>query len=1646
MINLATKVSNRSEVSWLRSLRKELETMDESPGIDLLEVYAQPNSRLAEETMKHGGLARRFTREHGDLSTFHGQLELLRMVCKHRPKHIWVAPECAPWCSWNRFNAGRSLRSFKNIQSMQEQSKEHLKLCTFLCKIQVENGRHFTMENPGSSGMWKQAEIQEIIHLTKMVMFDQCQLGLRHPQNHQPIRKTTRLQTTSRAIVRNLDDRRCSGEHKHHQIAGTCHFQGKIIALSRFAAFYPQMLAKKGAKGILEEDQNPDCPVIEASNAIELLCPVREAESPPESEPGSKRTRIKGPEEDSLSRKRGLEPYEPSTELTGQSWTEVMEKLQMILPKSGAQTIDLQTWPGRFICEHSQIADVQEIKAIKGVERYMLGDHRHTHRQTICLCRNTKRVMDLGVDEWTKMPQTQQRRKAIPSHIMIAIFGRNPESPDASQAKSESMIEPVRKSMSPSQSSQGEGIPPSIREASNGEMPIAEVGQRSSSSAEPLAPIPSWTPNATINSGPKFLELNSKQQTMIKKMHNNLGHPVSEKLGEHLKRLGFTERMVEGAKDYQCQSCAERVPPKLTTPGKLKEPRDFNERIAMDGFEWKGEKGQKFYVLHSFDEASHFHLGRRCLRTSESLIKTFEETWTHWAGTPSEIQHDEAGEFISQAWKDYLQKEGIRTIVSAAPWQRGRIERHGGVIKEMLSRVDQEKPIRNEKQFDEALNQCFQAKNSLTIVKGYSPEQAVLGRSRRLPASICGDEDFTAHSIDDPRDTRSEDFLQKMEVRTLARKALLEADNSQAIRRAINRQSRGQEHSWQCGELCMVWDKRKSPNMLEKGRWTGPCQVIMEESRTVLWVTYMNRLLRVARENIRPVSIREFSKVASFHQSCDEKRLEAMANQLRSQLKERSGMFQFSDLTEVENPESADPEQGMQPEEEPLRRASEAEVTPPAIETPQVNEPTNEAPVSNEPSVNDPQNESDENQGNLLGGENQEGEERGVIESTGDSFTVVTEVYNESIVEANDPNAVTVKDNGALWPCQENIPEADADFCMFEFDVPTRHLSAFCIEPCLHVEKIVNAAKKNHVEVVYKHLSPSEKQEFDEAKKKELGCWIETSSIEPLLRDKIHPSRIMSSRWILTWKTDPSSTNGRKAKARLVVRGFEDPDAATVSTESPTLSRDGRMVILQEVSSRGWNLQSFDIKTAFLRGRADERQLAMQPVPELQKMLNLRANEVCLLKGNAYGRVDAPLLFYKEFRKQLEAEGFQAHPLDACLFMLRNPKDPQKLEGILGTHVDDGIGGGTEQFERALVRIQKHLPFGQKEYKKFRFTGLDIEQNPDSSIRVSQAEYIQRIDPIDIPKPRRKDENSMVTPHELQQLRALCGSLQYAAVHSRPDLAAKVAFLQKKVPKATVADLLEGNKILKEAKSTMETSILVQPIPVEQVTFASFGDASFASEHQLKAQQGLFVMATTKKLGQNEVAEFSPMAWGSKQIARVVRSTLSAEAYAMSSSLDKLTWVRCLWGCVNDPYFQWQKPEKALANQPKALLVTDCKSLYDLVTKLAIPNCQEWRTTIEVMQIKEQAEGNAQCRWISTAIMLADCLTKPMDASFLRKVLALGRFRIFDETNTLKTNASRKYGERWAESFRSLATESKDSFRTQKYSECEFEAKEPRAT
>ena len=146
--------------------------------------------------------------------------------------------------------------------------------------------------------------------------------------------------------------------------------------------------------------------------------------------------------------------------------------------------------------------------------------------------------------------------------------------------------------------------------------------------------------------------------------------------------------------------------------------------------------------------------------------------------------------------------------------------------------------------------------------------------------------------------------------------------------------------------------------------------------------------------------------------------------------------------------------------------------------------------------------------------------------------------------------------------------------------------------------------------------------------------------------------------------------------------GYQDPRLTEVSRDAPTLTREGRHTVLQLISSKHWVLTSFDIKTAFLQGKADQdNPLAMEPPKELRQRMQLDDDQVCALIGNAYGRVDTPLFFYKELSNQLQKLGFQVHPLELCVYYLESWKNGHRtLHGVLGTHVDDGICGGDNWF------------------------------------------------------------------------------------------------------------------------------------------------------------------------------------------------------------------------------------------------------------------------------------------------------------------------------------------------------------------------------
>ena len=222
----------------------------------------------------------------------------------------------------------------------------------------------------------------------------------------------------------------------------------------------------------------------------------------------------------------------------------------------------------------------------------------------------------------------------------------------------------------------------------------------------------------------------------------------------------------------------------------------------------------------------------------------------------------------------------------------------------------------------------------------------------------------------------------------------------------------------------------------------------------------------------------------------------------------------------------------------------------------------------------------------------------------------------------------------------------------------------------------------------------------------------------------------------------------------------------------------------------------------------------------------------------------------------------------------------------------------------------------------------------------------------------------------------------------------------------------------------------IQPIACEDLRFLAFSDASFSSKKNPDSQTGCVIMSTHKEIGNNTTCLVNPISWGCKKIQRVVTSTLAAETVSLSSVLDQLSWIRLCWAWVMDSNVRWQNPEAALRSLPQSFstatmkaqrltedtVATDCKSLFDLVTRTAPPACSEFRTQLNARKIKDLLAEGIQLRWVHSGAQLADSLTKIMDTSFLRETLLQGKYRLNDELEILKARSDARTRLKWLRS------------------------------
>ena len=229
------------------------------------------------------------------------------------------------------------------------------------------------------------------------------------------------------------------------------------------------------------------------------------------------------------------------------------------------------------------------------------------------------------------------------------------------------------------------------------------------------------------------------------------------------------------------------------------------------------------------------------------------------------------------------------------------------------------------------------------------------------------------------------------------------------------------------------------------------------------------------------------------------------------------------------------------------------------------------------------------------------------------------------------------------------------------------------------------------------------------------------------------PDRIAPSKLVLTEKVGEDGI--KIVKARWTARGDKDPDLFSLvregKTQAPTISSNGRFIVMQTIASMQWQLELGDVTGAFLEadnlvrsnGKLYMSQPNKYPIPGNEP------DQLFEVIRPIYGLNDSPQQWFLKFKTTAKRARWTQSVLDPCVFHLWS-EHSQQLQGILGVHVDDVLCGGQGPvYEAALGELKQAFPFRKWEKLKGMFCGSWLEQNPSTfAISVSQESFVDKLE------------------------------------------------------------------------------------------------------------------------------------------------------------------------------------------------------------------------------------------------------------------------------------------------------------------------------
>eukprot|EP00438_Fugacium_kawagutii_P028405 Skav208339 [mRNA] locus=scaffold5193:38831:45910:+ [translate_table: standard] len=1058
-------------------------------------------------------------------------------------------------------------------------------------------------------------------------------------------------------------------------------------------------------------------------------------------------------------------------------------------------------------------------------------------------------------------------------------------------------------------------------------------------------------------------KVNPTVASLLKRVHQNFGHPPNRELIRHLKIGGADASVIRAAEQMSCKTCEKSGRPQLQKVAHPVVALDFNEVLAADIVWYDTAESYNNAGLNVVDLASTYQLIIPLRSTkAEDVGEALCSGWFRWAGIPKGmlVDLDSAfkGEFLAM-----MDRRGVavRSAAAGAHWQNGVAERHGETWKLIWAKLVEEHLVLDS-ELEEAICAVNDAKNSLRNRGGFSPRQWVFGCSQRLPGDIYdGDADI---SVLDASSANSK-FARAQGLRNAAKAAFFNVQSKEALQRAMNHRSRVQKEDYEVGDMAYMYRETKhGKSKKPTASWMGPATVIGKEGSNV-WLARGGRCYLSAPEHLRPADSVEVGEALRIKMAMKEvKRLiehEASENE-----EEVDGSY-------VDD--GGDVEMDAVGISEPIRSPAAEDVASRAAAIRQAakrNQLLDDVPGS-------------------IKRARQAGHPPEQVQHVQMAKRCISQKGKEKQLEKELPWGLIPPDERPLY--REAEGKQWAEHVEYAAVRPLSLEESAEVEATIPKDRILNSRFAYRDKNYAKRKSDPSLGPKPKARLCIAGQWDPDLGVKDLATDAPTVCRqsviialqlALSRRWLASvGDIRAAFLNGIPAPRKLY---FRQPRGGIEALHPGQLVEVLKGVFGLSTSPKlWWTKLSSDLRALRFQ-LSDGRVLRIEqnPIDPCVFMLIDDLAKPYKVRGLLLTHVDDIMLLTEAEIQPVVEEQLKAHfPIDewdkddfeyvGCEFECR--KDYIRITQL--TYAKNRV-------DKVTIHPGQHddEPATREQVEENRtsigsMSWLAKQTRPDLQFAVSQAQRKQAA-------PTVKD------------LKATNKAVDMAAKHS--DCGIKLRYIpEEELAVLAFHDASWGN--------------------VDLGGVSDDGDApDWTGGHQVASQMGIFVVAVDRKALQNQDGAMSVLHWQSKGCRRVCSLTFAGETMACSEAVENGLYLRGLLVSMKVGYLV---PEKEGGYYVDFHCVTDCKSLYDHTHREGTPKAPaDKRLTVDLAALRQVLfhEGRVQwekqynqprtalatperpCRpplhWLPTGEQLADVLTKLMKADAWWDRVNLGLLRL----------------------------------------------------